>query len=293
MKAAVIEKPYNFTFKEVPTQTPVDNEVLVKNSYAGFCGTDEHIFHGDFLSTYPLIPGHEFSGIVEAVGDKISSFKPGDHVVIDPNICCNKCSFCAINEQNFCEDFKGYGVTENGGFAEYSLIFETNLHRIDEIPLDEAAMIEPLACAIYGINRIKIKYGDKVIIFGAGPIGILLLQLLKIKGAGKIVLVDINKKKLEKAAELSESEIFINDDLLEDNLKKVSPHGFDILVDATDISSVCQQIFKYINHNSSILFYGVCPQGASIKVEPFLIFRHNLSIHGAFPITGQCPRQLN
>lgn len=142
MKAIVVEKPNYHIIKDIETPEPGDYDVLVNNHFAGFCGTDMHILKGDYLSTYPLIPGHEFAGIVETTGKKVKKFKRGDQVVIDPNICCNKCKFCVANEQNFCEEFGGYGITRNGGFAKYAVISESNLHKIDDIALEEAALLE-------------------------------------------------------------------------------------------------------------------------------------------------------
>lgn len=119
-------------------------------------------------------------------------------------------------------------------------------------------------------------------IFGAGPIGILLLQLLNISGVGKTVVVDINKNKLEAAKEFGATETFINNSLLEENLKSISTSGFDILVDATGSADVGEQIFKYANFNARILLYGVCPQDSIIKISPFNIFRKSISIFSAF-----------
>lgn len=293
MKAIVFNKPDDYEYKDVDLPEIDDCEILVRNKYAGLCGTDIHILKGEFLSTYPLIPGHEFSGIVEKIGKKVREFAVGDHVVIDPNICCNKCVFCKINEQNFCENFGGYGVTRNGGFAQYSVIYESNLHKINDLALEEAAMIEPLSCVIYGLNKIKINYGENVIIFGAGPIGILLLQLLNLKGVGKTVVVDINPKKLKTAKEFGASEAVLNDSSLGKELKKISRYGFDILVDATGISEVCQQIFEYANINARILLYGVCKQNEFIKISPYNLFRKNLSVYSAFSYNRTMPQVIS
>ncbi|MBN2073107.1 MAG: zinc-dependent alcohol dehydrogenase family protein [Actinobacteria bacterium] len=293
MKAVIFEKPDQYKIKEIEMPVPGDSEVLVKNSYAGFCGTDLHILKGEFLSTYPLIPGHEFSGIVQKTGRKVSGFKKDDMVVIDPNICCNKCRYCSINQQNFCENFGGYGVTVNGGFAQYSVISESNLHRIEGIPPEEAALLEPLACVIYGLDRININYGETALLFGAGPIGIILLQLLNISGISRVTVVDLNEKKLENAKKFGASGTFVNDASLDDNLKAVSGHGFDILVDATGSAAAGEQIFKYADFNARVLLYGVCPPDSFMKISPFNIYRKNLSIFAAFSYNRTMTRAID
>jgi D-arabinitol dehydrogenase (NADP+) len=292
VKAVVVDKPGHYIVKEIETPEPGEHDVLVKNHFAGFCGTDMHILKGDYLSTYPLIPGHEFAGTVEKTGKCVESFQSGDNVVIDPNICCNKCRYCNINEQNFCVDFGGYGVTENGGFAEYSLIRESNLHKVNGVSLEEAALLEPLACVIYGLSRIQINHGDSAVIFGAGPIGILLLQMLNICGVSKTVIVDINDVKLQTAKKFGATTTIKNDNYIKENLGAISDSGYDILIDATGRESVTEQIFEYADYNARILLYGVCASNSVTRISQFEIFRKNLSIYGAYSYNRTMPRAI-
>ena len=133
-----------------------DNDILIKVKAAGICGTDVHIFKGDYFSSYPITPGHEFSGIVEKIGKNVTRFKPGDNVIADPNNFCENCYFCRINLQNHCENFEATGVTYDGAFAEYVAVPENSVFNIDGIPFDQAAFIEPLACVVYGQQRINL-----------------------------------------------------------------------------------------------------------------------------------------
>jgi len=293
MKALTIEKPDHYKFGETQLPPIGNYDVLVKNYFAGFCGTDMHILKGEFLSNYPLIPGHEFSGVVQKTGREVKNFKEGDNVVIDPNICCNKCKYCLINEQNFCKNFGGYGVTKNGGFAQYSVISESNLQKIEGIALEEAALLEPLACVIYGLSKIKVNYGEKAVIFGAGPIGIILLQMLNISGVSNVIVVDINDEKLKTAKKYGAAETFVNDASLSEKLSAVSDSGFDILIDATGVARVSEQIFNYADCNARVLLYGVCPPDSLIKVSPFNIYRKNISIFAAFSYNRTIPAAIN
>ena len=292
MKAVLFTKPKELQIKDIDIPSISSDEVLVRNKYTGFCGTDLHIFNGDFISKYPLIPGHEFSGIVEKIGKDVKNFNIGDEVVISPNICCNSCHYCNINQQNFCENFGGYGVTVNGGFAQYSKILASNLIKIENIDMREAAMLEPLSCVIYGLNKIKTNYGEKALIFGAGPIGIIILQLLSMNKLSNVTVVEIDEKKRDICKMFGAENFFINKDKLEKNLKKVSKKGFDIIVDATGLHKVCEQTFQYANNKARILLYGVCEMNSKINVSPFLIYKKDLSVYGAFSYNRTMPAAI-
>jgi len=287
MKAVIFPKVKKLEVKDIEIPQISDNEVLIKNMYAGFCGTDIHIYNGDFISTYPLIPGHEFSGVVEKIGKNVKKLKNGDRVSIYCDLYCGKCYYCRKNEQNHCINLKGYGIDYGfgGGFAEYSKILESNAYKIDDnINLKEAALIEPLACCIYGLNRIKINYGDKAIIFGVGSIGLILLQLLKNSGVSHITMVTHNKEKIKIGEKFGADEVVLNDENLNDKLRSISKNGYDILVDATGVPAICEQIFGYTNKLARVLLYGVCKKDSLIKISPYKIYEDDLTIFGAFAL---------
>jgi D-arabinitol dehydrogenase (NADP+) len=261
MKAVVFPKAKKLEVIDIEKPQISEEEVLVKNIYAGFCGTDIHIYNGEFISSYPLIPGHEFSGIVEEVGKNVSTLRKGDRVSIYCDLYCGKCYYCRRNEQNHCINLKGYGIDYGfgGGFAEYSKILESNAYKIsDNISFKEAALVEPLACCIYGLSRIRINYGEKAIIFGVGSIGLILLQLLKNSGISHITMVTHNKKKIRIGEKNGADEVVLNDENLDDELRSISKNGYDILVDATGVAKICEQIFRYTNKLARVLLFGVC-----------------------------------
>jgi D-arabinitol dehydrogenase (NADP+) len=289
MKAIVFPGTGKFLIKEVEIPEVGNCEVLLKNNYAGLCGTDIHIFNGEYYSRYPLIPGHEFSGVVVEKGKNVNNFKKGDRVAVQPNISCNKCYYCKKDEQNFCENMKAYGVDINGGFAQYTKVKASNLYDINGLSMKEAALLEPLSCVIYGINSINVCPGDRALVFGGGSIGLLLLQMLKIKGVSSVTVIDINNKRKGIAESLGADGFLINDESLDKKLQSISRNGFDILVDATGKPSVCEQLMEYADNKARILFYGVCPINSKINIDPFLIFRKSLSIHGAFSLNNTMP----
>jgi 2-desacetyl-2-hydroxyethyl bacteriochlorophyllide A dehydrogenase len=293
MKAVVFPKIKKFEIKDIEIPEINDKEVLIKNSFAGFCGTDLKIFNGDYVAKYPLIPGHEFSGIVEKVGKNVKGIKKGQRVAIEHTITCGSCYYCKRNEQNLCINRGSYGTTANGGFAEYSKVTENCIHILsDSISLREAALQEPLGCGILGLEKIDIKYGDKALVFGIGPIGLILLQLLNIRGVSMITMVDVHKDKIETGKKFGASNVLMNDKDLDKNLKSVSEYGFDIVIDATGISKVCEQLFRYVNKNGRILFFGHCEHDETISISPYQVHKNDLSIYGSFSLKRNTAQAL-
>ena len=171
---------------ETPTLKP--NDVLIEIKRAGICGTDLHIWDGSYaLANYPVVPGHEFCGVVAAVGDKVTRFNIGDRVTADPNVPCEDCEFCQAGQYNQCLNLEVIGVTRNGAFAKYVTAPESVTFDIGSIPFAQAALIEPLACVAWGLKQVQVQPGDNVLIFGAGPMGSLMMQAVKSAGAASVV----------------------------------------------------------------------------------------------------------
>src|SRR5258708_1539303 len=257
MLAAQIESPNKTRVIEAEQPIAGPDDVLIKVAAAGICGTDLHILHGEYEANYPLIPGHEFSGTIVAVGVNVTRFHIGDHVTADPNIPCNRCLACQRNEPNQCENLAAIGVTRNGGFAEYVSAPEGNVFSIGSLSFAQAALIEPLACVVWGLKRVNVQAGDSALIFGAGPMGCLLLQALRSSGATTVVMTDPVPWRLEQAAALGATETVIADDQQEKHLRALMPAGYSIVADATGIPKVLEQTFAYAPPRGKIWVFGV------------------------------------
>ena len=293
MLACVFTGRNEWVIEEVDDPTPNADEVLIKVKAVGFCGTDIHILRGEYFSSFPLIAGHEFSGEVVEVGRDVLNFRPGDRVTVDPNIPCDQCYFCKINKQIHCENLKVVGVTQNGAFAEYVVVPQKVVFRLpDKLDYQEGAMAEPLACVVYAIHRVNPKVGSKVLIFGVGPVGLLMLACLSIYGASRIVTVDISRAKLEIARELG-AETVLADGLEIEVLRELSPRGFDLVVDATGVPSVIEKALSLLEPDGSLLVFGVAPRGAKINVEPYDVFRRDLRIVGSFALNKTMQYSIN
>jgi 2-desacetyl-2-hydroxyethyl bacteriochlorophyllide A dehydrogenase len=275
MKVAQITQPHRLEISQIPTPEPIENELLVKVMASGICGTDIHIFRGEYMGDYPVIPGHEFSGVVEAVGEAVQRFKPGDRVAIEPNIACDNCYHCLNNRHNFCQNWRAIGVTRPGGMAQFVTAPEKSAFDIGTLPFEQGAFMEPLSCVLHGVERLNLKMASRIVIIGAGPIGILLLQVLQLNGAAEITVVDVNKTRADFAREKGADHIYSSlDDLSEDE--------FDAVVDATGVISVMSRCIDYVRHGGKVLLFGVPPAGEKMTLEAFPIFRKGLTILSSF-----------
>lgn len=275
MKAVRILDPNKLEVAELSIPTPAENELLVKVMASGICGTDIHIFRGEYMGDYPVIPGHEFAGVVEAVGSQVTRFKPGDCVAIEPNIACGNCYQCLNNRQNFCLNWRAIGVTQPGGMAEFVTVPEKSAFNIGSLPFEQGAFVEPLSCVLHGVERLQPEMAAHIAILGAGPIGILLLQVLKMKGAAEIIVVDKNTARADFAQSAGADHVLTNlDDLSRDE--------FDLVVDATGTLSVMSRCTEYVRHGGKVLLFGVPPAGEKMSLEAFQIFRKGLTIVSSF-----------
>ena len=284
MQAYVIEKERQGVVKAKPIPEPGESEVLIKVMAAGLCGTDSHIYLGEYYSSFPLTPGHEFSGIVTKVGKDVKKFREGQRVVADPNIFCEKCCFCQQNLQNFCQDFEAIGVTTDGAFAEYVVAPEASVFLIEQMSFAAGVLVEPLACVIYGQMRARPQLGDSVLIFGVGPIGLLHLQLAKRNGATFVAVVDLKEERLALANKLGADYIFLNNSELEQELKEKFPLGFNLVIDTTGVPDVVEKAVSFLKNSGKLLIFGVCPPHTSIKISPYDIYKRDLKIIGSFAL---------
>ncbi len=284
MRAIQIEAPSKAHVVEVKTPAPGPGEVLIEVVAAGVCGTDLHIYHGEYEGGYPIIPGHEFSGTVAAVGEGVKRYRPGDRVTADPNVPCNRCPACQRNEPNQCHDLAAIGVTRAGAFARYVVVPEGNVFAIGSLSFAAAALVEPLACVVWGLKRVQVQPGDAVLIFGAGPMGCLMLQAVRHAGAATVVVTDVVAWRLERAAELGATATVLADERQVERLQRLAPLGYDIVADATGCPDVLELTFNYVRPRGKVWVFGVCPPGARATFVPYDVFRKDLSIVGSFAV---------
>ena len=190
MKAAILERPGRLRIVEQPEPRAGAGSVLVRIGLCGVCGTDLLIVDGRVKVELPYRNlGHEYVGVVAEVGAGVRSAATGDRVVINPNYHCDACPACRRGEPGFCENRRAFATKSNGGFAQYACVAEKHVHPVPAGLADEAAIFaEPLSCCLHAVERAGLQAGDDVLIFGCGTMGLLVLQLCRLLGAGRILV---------------------------------------------------------------------------------------------------------
>ncbi len=287
MKAAVFYGKHDLRIEEIPTPTPKDNEVLLKVEACGICGTDIHIFEGDegcAPTPAGTVLGHEFSGVVTEVGKNVKSVKVGDHVCVDPNKLCNECYYCKSGLGHFCENMIGIGTTVNGGFAEYCAVPESQVYKVDNKALfTAAAMTEPVACCLHGIDMCDISAGDTVLVIGGGMIGLIMLQLAKLKGAVKIIMSEPIVEKREHAKKLGADICIdpINQDI-EEELRNNGIDRINTVIECVGRPQTMEQAIALAGKKSTVMFFGLTKPSEEIKVKPFDIFKKEIVLKSSY-----------
>lgn len=288
MKALRYSKPKEWEIVyDQPLPELRENDVLVKVKACGVCGTDLHIHDGEFIAKFPLIPGHETVGVIAAVGKNVKGFNIGDRVAADNSELCMECFYCRRGELLLCENFEAHGVTMNGGFAEYCAYPAARVFPIKNLSDVDATLLEPASCAAHGLEKIAPKFGSTVLMFGAGPTGLCLAQLLKQNGGSHVVIAAPGGLKMDLARKLDAADEYIelsreNPQAQFDQLKKDHPYGFDIVVEATGSAKILEDAINYVRRGGKLVVYGVYSDSARVTWPPSKIFGDEITILGSF-----------
>jgi D-arabinitol dehydrogenase (NADP+) len=275
MKALQITQPHQARLIDLPQPEPGPDEVLIRVMASGICGTDVHILRGEYMGDYPVIPGHEFAGVVVAVGSAVTRFRAGDRVAVEPNIPCDNCVNCLHNRQNFCLNWGAVGVTRPGGMAQAVAVPEKAAFDIGDLPFERAAFMEPLSCVLHGVERAGIRMADRVAILGAGPIGNLLLQASRLRGAAHVTVVERHPARAALAADTGADRCL-------GDLAELEEEAFDVVIDATGAIPVMARSIDFARKGGTVLLFGVPPSGEPMSLEPFEIFRKGLTVLSSF-----------
>ncbi|BBB02127.1 putative zinc-binding dehydrogenase [Actinacidiphila reveromycinica] len=279
MKAAVISSPGQVGIETVDDPTPGPSEVVVQVSACGLCGTDLHILQGEFAPTLPIVPGHEFAGEIVAVGSQVRGLNAGDRVAVDPSLYCHECHYCRIGRNNLCERWNAIGVTVPGGAAEYAAAPAANCVKLPEhIATRDAALIEPLSCAVRGYDILRSQLATHVLIYGSGTMGLMMMELAKRTGAASVDMVDLNEERLTTARQLGCSATATSADELD------QPRGWDVVIDATGNAAAIQDALGRVGKGGTFLQFGVADYAARATIEPYKIYNQEITITGSMAV---------
>lgn len=283
MKAARIFGPTDIRIVDVPVPELGAHDVLCRVVRAGVCGTDYSIYTGElsFVKTglvkYPLIPGHEWSGIVEKTGTEVENFRPGDRVVGDTFVACGNCFYCATGNVYRCKKLRSVGTINawDGAYAEYIMMPERHLfHLPDNVSFDNGAQVEPAATALYAVTLAGVKIADTVLVLGSGPIGIIAAKMAKLSGAGKVIIAARKDFKLKAALALG-ADAAINttrENLAEKAREYAGEYGIDRIIEASGSTGLFKEALHIIKPGgviACVAFYDRPVDG--IDLDRFII----------------------
>ncbi|SCB20391.1 zinc-dependent alcohol dehydrogenase family protein [Rhizobium hainanense] len=284
MRAVRLEAIGDMVMRMVEKPNAGPGEVVVRVLAAGICGSDRHMHKGEYPTAIPVTLGHEFCGLVEEVGESVSSFVGGELVTVDPNIACGTCSACRRGRPNLCANLKAIGVTRDGGFAEYVAV---PCGQAFTLPPDldpvHGAFCEPLACCIHAIDKAQIRPGDSVAILGGGVIGLLMVQLARLAGADQIILITRQLSRREAALRLGATQAL--DPTASDAVaavKDATGGGVDVVIECAGVPETLQTGVRMARRGGAFILFGVTPAGQEVPVPPFDLLVNEVEIRPAY-----------
>ncbi len=280
MKAAFLTGIQSIELREAPRPEPSMGGLIVKVKACAICGTDVKMYkYGYSAAKLPLIPGHELAGTIAQVGENTRGYQEGDRVAVAPNIPCGVCFYCQRGAQTCCEKLQTIGIHRDGGFAQYVAIPAQAVKQGCVMPVpegisfEEAALIDPVSCAINAAELSRIKVGDVVVVIGAGPVGCLNVEVSRAFGAQKIILVQRSLSRL-KEAEFTAADVYVSplkEDIVERVTQETEGRGADVVIVACGSGQAQEEALKMVARRGNVNLFGGLP-----KDSPFIKFNSNL-----------------
>ena len=282
MVAVAVEKPHVLVLREEAPLKPGPGEILVRVRRAGICGSDLHIFHGSNpFAKYPRIVGHEFGGEVEAVGPDVDGLAVGDHVVADPVVSCGRCYACRVGRYNVCANLEVFGVHRDGGFRDRVVVPAANAVKVrGDLPIAIAALAEPFSIAANVLLRTGIDAGDTVLIYGAGTVGLTVLQVARMHGA-RCIVADLDDARLERARGFG-ADVIVNSghtpvaDAVREENEGLGP---SLVIDGAGVPALLEEACRVASPAGRIGILGFSPAPCNISQQE--IVKKELTLVGS------------
>jgi L-iditol 2-dehydrogenase len=284
MKAARLLAHGEMRVEDVARPVPGSRDVLVRVEAAGICGSDRHMFRGEYPTALPVTLGHEFCGIVEAVGAEVSRLRVGDRVTADPNIACGHCAACRAGRVNLCANLQAIGVTRDGGFAEYVAIPEGQAIALPATldPL-HGAFSEPLACCLHGLDVGRIKPGDSVAVLGGGVIGLLMVQLARLAGASQVILSTRQAPRRDLALAIGATHaVDPAGGSAVGTIREIAPGGVDVALECAGVPETLSDALAVAKPGGAAVLFGVMAKGRRMEIEPWDLLVREVRLEPAY-----------
>ncbi|MFI7123107.1 zinc-dependent alcohol dehydrogenase family protein [Amycolatopsis sp. NPDC049868] len=296
MRAVTYRAPREFLVsneREVPLRS---GELRLRVLASGLCGTDLHIHEGGFGAKFPITPGHEIIGEVIEKGAESGALAVGSRVAVDNVMPCGHCSQCQDGRSELCAHLSALGLTHPGGAAEYVIASAEKCVSIGDLDLNTAILAEPTACVVHGLDVLQLKPASDVLVIGAGPTGQILSQLLVRGGASRVTVAAPTQFKLD-VAKRNGASMTLRTQRSDfgasvPELRDVSPDGFDVVIDATGEGSVLRHCVSLVRGGGTLMVYGMSDENVRIDINPYEIFRRELTIKGSFAQTNCVARAV-
>jgi 2-desacetyl-2-hydroxyethyl bacteriochlorophyllide A dehydrogenase len=288
VRAVVFESAGTLALVDRPDPKPGAKEVLVEVAAVGVCGTDTHVFDGEFEGTvFPLVPGHEATGTVVAIGEGVTSVAVGDHVAVNPSTTCGECEFCLNGKNNLCRFWNGLGVVASDGASQERFVAPVaNVFKLKpETDIFQAALIEPLACAIRAYDLLPRRMGEHYLVYGSGTMGLLMAQLAPRAGAASVTIVDVNESRLETAREVGIELAYTSADAADRD-------RWDVVIDCTGNIRAIEDALPRVKPGGTFQDFGVAPADAFARYSPFRVYRDEISIVGTMAVLNSFGRAV-
>lgn len=282
MKAVMIKKPGEISLVDTNVPTPPAGFVRVQVKAAAICATDLEVLYGNIPANYPIIPGHEWSGIVDAVGSEEDEHWIGKAVIGSNDVVCLKCDACRSGNWRYCTEFEEIGFKRNGAYAEYVIVPAYGLcEKPDNVSFEQASLCEPLGVALGTMKKANASFNQTLMIMGAGSIGLCMLAVAKSLGMRKIIVCATSKKRLKLAEKMGAyATIATQEQDLFEEMKKHHPKGTDVIIDATGIEECIQNCLKLLKKGGTLALAGY-GRGKIMNIRIDDIHINNLHVVGA------------
>ena len=290
MQAAVLVAPGHFEVRDVPIPETGPDDVLVKVERCGICGTDVHIFQGHYVADrLPLIPGHEFSGTLARLGARVTGLRVGQRVVADINVGCGHCYFCRRNEILNCSEVSQIGIHRDGGFAQYVRV---PARQIIPAPQDTAAEVlaltEPVACVVRAAHKAGATFGQSVVVLGAGPVGNLHIQMMRLIGAAPVIAVELSPERADLAARAGADVVITDPAQMTDVVKMhTGGRGADIVIESIGSPALYARAFDLIRPGGHVAAFGITGPDDTVPLKLLDMILKENSIKGSVAGMGQ------
>ncbi|MGV3491326.1 MAG: zinc-dependent alcohol dehydrogenase family protein [Devosia sp.] len=289
MQAARLHAAGDMRIEDLARPAPAAGELLVRVLATGICGSDRHMFRGEYPTAKPVTLGHEFCGVVEATGAGVTGFDAGTMISGDPNISCGTCAHCASGRPNLCAELTPIGVMRDGGFAEYVIVPAGQAAALPTgIDPRHGAFCEPVSCCLHAIDVARIPKGGSVLIIGGGVIGLLMIELALLAGAGTVVLSTRQAARRALALELgAQHAVDASGPDGDAAVHAILPEGADVVFECAGVGETVVQSIRLARRGGAVILFGVVPQDATVTISPYDLLTRQLRFEGAWlnPLT--------